>query len=281
MIFPAPWLLCAQPRSSSCSRACPCSRRSTPATSSASPSSRSRASSSSGQVVFREGDASDTCYIVRDGRARAVRAARRRAHDHARDLRSRRHLRRAGDVRGRAPLGDGRSDRADERGGGAGPRHAPADERAPRDLHPPGDRPRPAPARDQRAPRRASPFRPSRAASPAVLSRARRPGESPTARPARTCSSPPPRPTSRSWPAPRASPPAAFWPCSSARGVISQGRGRLVVHDAAARWSSMSSRPPSESSRSSPPSQAGVQAPRSGPASSPPAAWSCAARRWS
>ena len=26
-----------------------------------------------GQVVFREGDASDTCYIVRSGRARAVR----------------------------------------------------------------------------------------------------------------------------------------------------------------------------------------------------------------
>jgi len=28
----------------------------------------------SGQVVFREGDSSDTCYIVRSGRARAVRA---------------------------------------------------------------------------------------------------------------------------------------------------------------------------------------------------------------
>jgi CRP/FNR family cyclic AMP-dependent transcriptional regulator len=26
-----------------------------------------------GQIVFREGDASDTCYIVRSGRARAVR----------------------------------------------------------------------------------------------------------------------------------------------------------------------------------------------------------------
>src|ERR1700740_2830506 len=26
-----------------------------------------------GEVVFREGDASDTCYIVRDGKARAVR----------------------------------------------------------------------------------------------------------------------------------------------------------------------------------------------------------------
>ena len=25
-----------------------------------------------GEVVFREGDASDTCYVVRDGRARAI-----------------------------------------------------------------------------------------------------------------------------------------------------------------------------------------------------------------
>jgi len=29
-----------------------------------------------GEVVFREGDASDTCYVVRDGRARAVRTHR-------------------------------------------------------------------------------------------------------------------------------------------------------------------------------------------------------------
>jgi CRP-like cAMP-binding protein len=29
-----------------------------------------------GEVVFREGDASDTCYIVRDGRARAIRTHR-------------------------------------------------------------------------------------------------------------------------------------------------------------------------------------------------------------
>ena len=65
-----------------------------------------------GQVVFREGDASDTCYVVRDGHARAIRTPRRRAHDHARDVRPRRHLRRAGDVRGRAALGDGRGDRA-------------------------------------------------------------------------------------------------------------------------------------------------------------------------
>ena len=43
----------------------------------------------------------------------------RRAHDHAGHLRPRGHLRRARDVRGRAPLGDGRSDRADHRRGRA------------------------------------------------------------------------------------------------------------------------------------------------------------------
>src|SRR6202023_4061085 len=31
---------------------------------------------SPGEVVFREGDASDTCYIVREGRARAIRTHR-------------------------------------------------------------------------------------------------------------------------------------------------------------------------------------------------------------
>src|ERR1700721_410839 len=30
----------------------------------------------SGEVVFREGDASDTCYVVRDGRASALRTHR-------------------------------------------------------------------------------------------------------------------------------------------------------------------------------------------------------------
>ena len=74
-----------------------------------------------GEVVFREGDASDTCYIVRDGRARAL-----RTHTDGRTLtlatlRPGRHLRRAGAVRGRAPLGDGRSDRAHERGRVLGP----------------------------------------------------------------------------------------------------------------------------------------------------------------
>ena len=46
-----------------------------------------------GQVVFREGDASDTCYIVRIGPRPGGARARGRPHDHARDVRPGRHLR--------------------------------------------------------------------------------------------------------------------------------------------------------------------------------------------
>ncbi len=40
-----------------------------------------------GEVVFREGDASDTCYVVRNGQRACDQRSRGRAHDHARDLR--------------------------------------------------------------------------------------------------------------------------------------------------------------------------------------------------
>ena len=111
--MPAPWRLCAQPRSSSCWRACPCSRRSSPPTWSASPSWPCRASLSPARSVFREGDC-ERHLLRRALRARPRRArALRRAHHHARDVRPRRHLRGARDVRGRAPLGDRRGGRAD------------------------------------------------------------------------------------------------------------------------------------------------------------------------
>ena len=58
-----------------------------------------------GEIVFREGDESNTCYVVRSGHARAVREHGGRAPDRARDVRPRGHLRRARDVRRRAPLG--------------------------------------------------------------------------------------------------------------------------------------------------------------------------------
>ena len=46
-----------------------------------------RAASSPGEIVFREGDRSDTCYVVRSGRARADPQAHGRPLDHARDVR--------------------------------------------------------------------------------------------------------------------------------------------------------------------------------------------------
>ena len=46
-----------------------------------------------------------------------------------------------------------------------------------------------------------------------------------------TCRSPPPRPTSRCSPGPRASPLRRFLATLERAGVISQGRGRLTVHD--------------------------------------------------
>ena len=73
-----------------------------------------------GEVVFKEGDEGSTCYIVRSGRARAI-----REHPDGRSITLAhfgpgRHLRRDGDVRRRAALGDGRDDRGD--GGDRDPR---------------------------------------------------------------------------------------------------------------------------------------------------------------
>ena len=64
-----------------------------------------------GEVVFREGDDSDTCYVVRSGHARAMREHADGRQITLAHVRARRHLRRAGDVRRRAPLGDGRGGR--------------------------------------------------------------------------------------------------------------------------------------------------------------------------
>ena len=80
-----------------------------------------------------------------------------------------------------------------------------------------GDRARPAPARDQRAP--LAPVLPDRAEPRRGRARrARRAGGRRRARRRATCSSPPRRPTSRSSRAPRASRPAASSRCSSAPG---------------------------------------------------------------
>ena len=193
------------------------SRRSRPPISSASREVAVPRRFAAQQVIFREGDDSDTCYVVRSGHARAVREHPDGRVDHARPLRPGRHLRRAGDVRRRAPLGHA-SRRSTTLEADRDPR---ARTCAACCASTPTSRSklvicaRPAAARGQRAPgppvlpdrpepRRDRPGRPRRAGP--------RGGRGRDA----TCSCAPPRPTSPSSPAPRASPPAASWPCSSA-----------------------------------------------------------------
>ena len=212
-----------------------CSRSSAPRTS-------GRVAAGRGPAPLRRGRESssarattrDTCYIVRSGHARAI-----REHSDGRTItlahvRPRRHLRRAGDVRRRAPLGDGRGDRRRSRSLailGADMRRLmrehPRDRGQARDRARAGGCARPTSGSPPVLPDRAEPRR--RRARPARRAGARR-GRGR----ARRARSPPPRPTSRSSPAPRASRPAASSPCSSAPGVIRQGRGRLTVHDPAA-----------------------------------------------
>ena len=191
-----------------------------------------------GQVIFRKDDESDTCYVVRRPRPRDP-AERRRPHDHAGALRPGRLLRRAGDVRRRAALGDGRGDRRHRRRRDPRLRHAPPAARAPGHRRQADDRARPAAARGQRA--AGAPVLPDRPEPRRVRARpARRPGPARGRGERPTCSSPPPRPTSPSSPAPRGSRPRASSPCSSAPGSSRQGRGKLTVHDPA-RWSATSS----------------------------------------
>ena len=180
------WPRRCHPRWSSCSAACPCSRRLRAGDLERIAQLAVPREFEPGQVVFREGDASDTCYIVRTGHARAVRQHSRRAHDHAGQLRAGRHLRRAGDVRGRASLGHGRGARAHVGGRPAGPGHAPPDGRASRHHDEAGDRPRPPPAREQRASR--APVLSDRAEPGGDgAARARRPRPGPRPRRTATC----------------------------------------------------------------------------------------------
>ena len=156
--------------------------------------------------------------------------APRRAHDHARALRPRRHLRRAGDVRRRAPLGDRRDAR---RGRGARDRrrgHAAPAARAPRHRGRSSSSRSAAGCARPTSASPASPSRPCRAAS-------------------RSCST-----TSCGRPRPRAratrdvlvtitqadiaqlagssrESASRFLAVLERAGVITQGRGRITVHD--------------------------------------------------
>ena len=94
-------------------------------------------------------------HVLRRAHRPSPRRARapRRPLDHARQLRSRRHLRRAGDVRRRAALGDDRDARGHRGDRDPRRRHAPPAERARGHRGQAAGIARPAPARDQRAAR--------------------------------------------------------------------------------------------------------------------------------
>ena len=205
-----------------------------------------------GEVVFREGDASDTCYVVREGHARAI-----REHGDGRTITLATFG--PGDIFGELAMFEDELRSATVEAieptsvvAVLGPGHAQADERTPRDLHAAGDRPRQAPARDQRAP--VAPVLPDgpeprrgRAA------RARRAGAGRGARPdggrrrdahAGGQDGPRPAPAARGDVLVTATQADLAQLAGSSResasrflavleraGVISQGRGRLVVHD--------------------------------------------------
>ena len=201
------------PRSS---RRSPPSASSAPRSSAPWPRSPCPGSFAAGEAVFREGDASSTCYIVRSGHARAI-----REHLDGRQLTLATFG--PGEIFGELAMFDDELRSAtveaiDELEALAilGARHAAADARARRDRGQAGGGARAPPARHQRAARAAVvPDRPeprrggARPARRAGAARGRRSG--------RTSRSRRRRPTSRSSPAPRASRPAASSPCSSGR----------------------------------------------------------------
>ena len=149
--------------------------------------------------------------LRRPHRSRAGGArARGRAPDRARDVRPVRHLRRAGDVRRRAPLGHRRGDRPARGAGDPRPRHAPGDAEPPAAGGVAGRFALAPPADDQRAARQ--PVLPDRPEPGGGRDRpARRPGPRRGRARHRRARSPPRRPTWRCWPGPRASPRRGSW----------------------------------------------------------------------
>ena len=142
---------------------------------------RRRAPSRPATRVFHEGDHSDACYIVRDGQLPGHPRALRRAGDHARHARPRRHLRRAGDARRRGALGQRRSADRRRAAGAAGGRGAGAAGPPSGDHGEAGRRAGAATAQPPTSASRASPSRPCPAASPASS-----PSSSPRSRPGRS-----------------------------------------------------------------------------------------------
>ena len=182
------------------------------------------------EVIFREGDESDTCYIVRTGQARAV-----REHPDGRTITLARFG--PGDIFGELAMFDDEKRSATvecvedtEVVGILGTdmrrlmREHP--DIAPKLVISLGRRLRVA---NERLARQSFQTVQSRVAVGAQ--RPRRAGERRGRRRAATCCCASRRRTSPSSPAPRGSPRAASWRRSSVPGVLTQGRGRIVVHD--------------------------------------------------
>ena len=182
-----------------------------------------------GQVVFREGDASDTCYVVHTGRARAV-------HQHGDGRIITLATFGPGDIFGELALFEDELRSATvealeaTRSWPCSARHAPADERAPADRYAPRDRARPAAARDQRAPRAA--LLPERA-EPRRRGpqRARRAGAGARALATSDVQITATQTDLAKLAGSSRESASRFLAVLERAGVISQGRGRLVVHD--------------------------------------------------
>ena len=189
-----------------------------------------------GQVVFREGDASDTCYVVHTGRTRAV-------HQHGDGRTITLATFGPGDIFGELALFEDELRSAtiealerDERRGRARPGHAQADGRASADRDASRDRARPPPAGGQRAPRaallpeRAEPRRRRRC----LVAEARRRQASGAGRGGASGEDVAITATQTDLAKLAGSSresASRFLAVLERAGVISQGRGRLVVHD--------------------------------------------------
>ena len=196
----------------------------------ASPRSPCRARFAAGEVVFREGDDSDTCYVVRSGHARALR-------EHADGRQITLATFGPGDIFGELAMFDDERRSAtveaiDDARGDRHPRrrHAPADARSTRTSRSSssialGRRLR---AANERLARQSFQTVQSRVA--AVLAQLVEQARAEGARRPRRPRSPPRRPT---WPARRllARVGHRFLAVLERAGVITQGRGRLTVHD--------------------------------------------------
>ena len=183
-----------------------------------------------GEILFREGDTGDTCYLVRDGAVLLT-----REHQDGRLVALAEF--RAGDLfgelamfRGETALGHGRGDRGHHGGGAAGRRHAAA--------HSPQPRPR---AQAARRPRRAREHH-HRAAAEAVLPDGGRSRGEHAARPdrgapgrgrirPRRARSAPRRPRSPSCPGTSRESASRFLATLERAGLVTLGRGKVTVHE--------------------------------------------------